>query len=207
MSLTHRAPRTRTRSTKAPPRLVEATARLRVRGDGSIRVVVVADTHGRPHPDSARHIAALRPDAILHAGDIGDLQVLDDLREIAEVVAVRGNIDAHAPDLPDVVTIDVESGERTALRILLLHIAVYGPKLRAEVVRLAAERGAQIVVCGHSHVPFIGQDRGLLVLNAGSIGPRRFMLPIVFGVLDLSPGGLDLRHVDVETGERWSPPG
>jgi putative phosphoesterase len=205
MSLTPRAHRAR--SSPPRPRLVEARARLLARGDGSLRVVVVADTHSRPHPDSARHIAALRPDAILHAGDIGDLQVLDDLGKIAPVVAVRGNIDARAPDLPDVVTIDVESDGRTALRLLLLHIAVVGPKLRADVARLAAERGASIVVCGHSHVPFIGRDRGLLVLNAGSIGPRRFLLPIVFGVLELSAGGLDLRHVDCETGERWSPPG
>lgn len=189
------------------PRLVEARARLLARGDGALRVVVVADTHGRPHPAGLQHIAALRPDAILHAGDIGDLQVLADLRKIAQVVAVRGNIDAREPDLPDVVTIDIDSDERTALRLLLVHIAVVGPKLRADVARLAVERGASIVVCGHSHVPFLGRDRGLLVFNAGSIGPRRFQLPIVFGVLDLSPGGLDLRHIDAETGERWSPPG
>lgn len=206
MTVTHRASRARS-SRAAGPRLVEARARLRAREDGSIRIVVVADTHGHPHPASLQHIAALRPDAILHAGDIGDLHVLDDLREIAEVVAVRGNIDTRAPDLPDAVTVDVESGGRAVLRLLLLHIAVFGPRLRADAARLAAERGASIVVCGHSHVPFLGRDRGLIVFNAGSIGPRRFSLPIVFGVLDLSPGGVDLRHVDVETGERWSPPG
>lgn len=191
----------------ADSRLVEARATVRARPDGSVRIVVVADTHSRPHPDSARHIAALSPDAILHAGDIGDLGVLDGLREVAKVVAVRGNIDVHAPVLPDMVTVDVENDGRAVLRLLLLHIAVYGPKLRADVARLAAERGASLVVCGHSHVPFIGRDRGLVVFNAGSIGPRRFQLPIVFGVLDLSAGRLDLRHVDCETGEAWSPPG
>lgn len=175
--------------------------------DESLRIVVVADTHSRPHPASAQHIAALRPDVILHAGDIGDLDVLEDLRGLAPLLAVRGNIDAHAPDLPDVITIDVQRDERTVLRLLLLHIAVYGPKLRADALRLAGERGASIVLCGHSHVPFIGRDRGFVVFNAGSIGPRRFQLPIVFGVLDLTPSGVALRHVDCETGARWEPPG
>lgn len=212
MSVARKVSRTRSSSAaraygSPTGRLVEARASLRTREDGSFRAVVVADTHSRPHPSSARHIADLRPDVILHGGDIGDLEVLGGLREIAPVVAVRGNIDAHAPDLPDVVTIDVEGPERTVLRMLLTHIAVYGPKLRAEVARLADDRGASIVLCGHSHVPFIGRDRGLLVFNAGSIGPRRFGLPIVFGVLDLSAAGLALRHVDCETGAVWSPPG
>lgn len=212
MSLARRSPRAeRTSSTRprtsARASLVEQRATLSTRADGSLRIVVVADTHSRPHPASAEHIAALRPDAIVHAGDIGDLGVLEDLRKLAPLLAVRGNIDAHAPDLPDVITLDVESGERTVLRILLLHIAVYGPKLRADAFRLAQERGASIVLCGHSHVPFIGRDRGLVVFNAGSIGPRRFLLPIVFGVLDLAPSGVHLRHVDCETGARWEPPG
>lgn len=211
MSAATKVPRTRSSTAArarggAPSRLVEARVTLRTRDDGSFRAVFVADTHSRPHPDAARHIADLRPDVILHGGDIGDLGVLDELRAIAPVVAVRGNIDAHAPELPDVVTIDVANAERPVLRMLLTHIAVYGPKLRAEVTRLADDRGASLVVCGHSHVPFIGRDRGLVVFNAGSIGPRRFMLPIVFGVLDLSAAGLALRHVDCETGAPWSPP-
>jgi hypothetical protein len=62
-----------------------------------------------------------------------------------------------------------------------------------------------MVICGHSHVPFIGRDKGLIVFNPGSIGPRRFQLPIVFGVLRLGPGGISLRHVSCETGETWLP--
>jgi hypothetical protein len=54
-------------------------------------------------------------------------------------------------------------------------------------------------------VPFIGRDRGLLVFNPGSIGPRRFQLPIVFGVLEIEDGQLKMRHVDCETGEVWTP--
>jgi predicted phosphodiesterase len=82
---------------------------------------------------------------------------------------------------------------------------VYGPKLRADALRLAHAAGAKLVVCGHSHVPFIGRDRGLTVFNPGSIGPRRMHLPIVFGVLRVAEGKLSLRHVDCETGRDWLP--
>ena len=169
------------------------------------RIAVVADTHSQPHPQTAKWLTALAPDAILHGGDIGDLEVLDALREIAPVYAVRGNIDTTARDLPDVLNLDVMDGDRR-LRILLTHIAVYGPKLRAEVAAAAKRAGAQLVVCGHSHVPFIGSDRGLTVFNPGSIGPRRFGLPIVFGRIDLATTGVKLAHVSVETGQTWLPP-
>ena len=189
------------------PRLERATAQIRVEGP-SARIVAVADTHSSPHAAMAERLAELRPDAILHAGDIGDLSVLEDLGRAAPLHAVRGNIDTRAHTLPDVLTIDLEGGGR-ALRILMTHIAVYGPKLRADVARMAREAGAALVVCGHSHVPFIGGDRELTVFNPGSIGPRRFSLPIVFGVIDIPPppAGVRLQHIDVATGRPWHPPG
>src|SRR5688572_18808619 len=98
--------------------------------DGALRIVVVADTHSRPHPKSAALIAAERPDHILHAGDVGDLDVLDGLAKIAPVSAVRGNIDAHAPELPDTLTVDVCEGDESVLKMLLLHIGVYGARVR-----------------------------------------------------------------------------
>lgn len=181
-------------------------ATLHTRPDGTLRLGVVADTHSRPHPATLPLLRAREPDAILHAGDIGELEVLDELATVAPVHAVRGNIDVRARDLPDVLTIDIRSGDDLALRILLTHIAVNGPKLRADVVRMAKAADASMVVCGHSHVPFIGEDRGLVMFNPGSAGPRRFSLPILFGTLDVSPGGIRLTHVDCETGERWTPP-
>ena len=193
----------------AAPRLATKAQRLTLRPDGSLRLVVVADTHSQPHPRAAEHLAARAPDAILHAGDIGDLEVLDQLSRIAPVHAIRGNIDIHAPDLPDVLTLDlVRTGEdsQPVLRLLLVHIGVYGPKLRAEVAAMARAHAAQIVVCGHSHVPFLGRDRGLTVFNPGSIGPRRFHLPIVFGTIEVTPAGLRFAHVDCETGAPWTPP-
>lgn len=184
---------------------LEGEAELALSDRGELRVVVVADTHSQPHPLAARRIAALEPTAILHAGDIGKLSVLDDLAQIAPVIAVRGNIDERASDLPDSVSIAVRSGGQTALTLLMMHIAVYGPRIRADAARLAGKHGARLIVCGHSHVPFMGHDRGLTVFNPGSIGPRRFHLPIVFGVLEIGAGKLSVRHVDCETGQAWSP--
>ncbi|HMI84779.1 MAG TPA: metallophosphoesterase family protein [Polyangiaceae bacterium] len=186
--------------------LVMKTVTLPVRDDGSLRLAIVADTHSAPHRAAATLLAARRPDAILHAGDIGDLAVLDALSTVAPVLAVRGNIDVRAPGLPDVLTLNLVSNADLALRILLVHIAVNGPKLRADIVRLARAAEASLVVCGHSHVPFIGRDRGLTVFNPGSIGPRRFHLPILFGILDLMPTEVRLAHVDCETGNAWNPP-
>jgi len=188
----------------APP-LVKQRAELRLPAGGSCRIVAVADTHSFPHERTHALIAALAPHAILHAGDIGDLTVLDRLQEIAPLFAIRGNIDTRAPQLPDALTVDLGAGGGTLLSILIVHIGVHGPKLRADAARLAREEGAGVVVCGHSHVPFIGMDKGLAVFNPGSIGPRRFRLPIVFGVMEIAPSGLRLHHVDCETGERWQP--
>jgi putative phosphoesterase len=180
---------------------------LPVNQTGALRLAVVADTHGRPHPAASGLIAAHRPDAILHAGDIGDLGVLDALAEVAPVHAVLGNIDDRASGLPDALTLTV-TGEDGAPRVTLLitHIAVAGPRLMPQVAGMAQTERASLVVCGHSHVPFIGRDRGLSVFNPGSIGPRRFSLPIVFGLLELAAGRLSLQHVDCETGARWMPP-
>lgn len=186
---------------------------LEVGPAGRLRIAVVADTHGKPHPDADRHLRDLAPDAILHAGDIGDVAVLDDLATIAPVLAVRGNIDPADGPAPDAMTIPITVAGATAdaprvpiAAILLQHIAVAGPRLRADPRRLAAAEQANLVVCGHSHVPFLARDGGVVVFNPGSIGPRRFGLPIVFGVIDVTTTGIGIHHVDCETGQRWAPP-
>jgi putative phosphoesterase len=185
--------------------LLQADATLELDEHGGLRLAIVADTHSHPHPKAASRLAELEPTAILHAGDIGDLGVLDELAKIAPVIAVRGNIDERASHVPDVITIDVRAGGESALKLLLMHIAVYGPKIRGDAARLAATQGARVIVCGHSHVPFVGRDRGLTVFNPGSIGPRRMHLPIVFGVLEIAAAKLSLRHIDCETGQPWAP--
>jgi uncharacterized protein len=179
---------------------------LQTRPDGSYRFAVVADTHGKPHPATLERLAELRPDTILHAGDIGALAVLDQLAQVAPVLAVRGNIDAQTSQVPEQLTVELSSGDALRLRLLLVHIAVYGPKLRADIARRASSERASLVVCGHSHVPFIGRDRGISLFNPGSIGPRRFQLPIVLGSIEVSSGSARLAHIDCETGKTWLPP-
>jgi putative phosphoesterase len=188
-----------------PARLNKQADTFALRPDGTAMLAVVADTHSHPHAAWRERLTAIAPDAILHAGDIGDSQVIADLATIAPVFVVRGNIDGHA-EFPDVLTLDLVGADRR-LRVLMTHIAVNGPRLRAEVARLARDAQASLVVCGHSHVPFIGQDRGLTVFNPGSIGPRRFQLPIVFGTLAVTARGVRLAHIDCETGRTWLPPG
>ena len=69
----------------------------------------------------------------------------------------------------------------------------------------ARAREAGLVVCGHSHVPLIARDRDLAVFNPGSVGPRRFQLPIVFGLIEVSSSAVRLAHIDCETGQAWKP--
>lgn len=191
------------RRAPAIPTIARA-ATLPLAEDGTLTLAVVADTHAQPHEATAARLAEVAPAAILHAGDIGDEAVIERLAAHAPVYAVRGNIDGRSTQ-PDVWTIAL-TGART-LRIFMTHIAVRGPRLLPEVARAAQAEGADLVVCGHSHVPFIGRDRGLVVFNPGSIGPRRFSLPIVFGTITVGPDGVRLAHVDCETGRPWRPPG
>ena len=170
-----------------------------------LTVGVIADTHSKMHPSTLPLLNEVAPDHILHAGDIGALSVLDELATVAPLTVVRGNIDEANGDQPDFVTVRVKDGEHILSTWLLTHIAVRGPKLRRPAYELAAELGAQVLICGHSHVPLVTMDRGIAVFNPGSVGPRRFSLPITFGVIRLDAQGISFRHINCETGTRWSP--
>ena len=169
------------------------------------RVAVVADTHSRPHPNLSELLRSLKPDVILHAGDIGDLTVLDTLAAIAPLHVVRGNIDGRDDGLPDSLRLDIVAGADRLLTIYMTHIAVYGPRLNKQSREWAQRHSADLVVCGHSHVPLLLRDRGIPVFNPGSCGPRRFALPILFGTMELSDSGTRFQHIDCETGQPWRP--
>jgi len=127
---------------------------------------VISDTHGLLRPEA---VAALRGcELIIHAGDVGDAAVLDGLRTIAPTFAIRGNIDtaAWAASLPPADTVEV--GE---LSFYVLHNI-------ADLDLDPATAGFAAVVYGHSHQPSIGRNDGILYLNPGSAGPRRFRLPV-----------------------------
>src|SRR5262249_29175795 len=122
---------------------------------------------------------ALRGSAhILHAGDMGTPEILDKLREIAPVIAVRGNVDhgAWASALPksDIVEID-------GVSIYMLHIL-------AELDLKPEAAGFSVVVYGHSHKPASEVKSGVLYFNPGSAGPRRFKLPVTVGKLIVAGG-------------------
>jgi uncharacterized protein len=187
------------------PTFISARAQVPLKADGTLRVGLVADTHSRPDARGLAQLEALGPDVIFHAGDIGDRAVLDTFGAIAPVHAVRGNIDERAHDLPDGLTLELTHRGVTQLTIFLTHIALAGPRLRADAAKRARAARASLVLCGHSHVPFAGQEKGLTVFNPGSIGPRRFTLPILYGVMEVGAAGVSLRHVDCETGKRWEP--
>lgn len=176
------------------------------RADGTLRLAVVADTHSRVDAAGLAQLHALAPQAILHAGDVGARHALEALEAIAPVHVVRGNIDGRSSAWPEALLVRLTDGATPVLTLLLTHVALAGPHLRAAVAQQARNAGASLVVCGHSHVPFLGVSRGLTVFNPGSIGPRRFALPIVFGVLELDRVQVRLRHVDAQTGAPWCPP-
>ena len=137
---------------------------------------VISDTHGLLRPQA---VEALRGVAhILHAGDIGAPEVLEELRKLAPVTAVRGNVDtaswARGIPLNQVVEIEGES-------IYMLHIL-------AELDLKPEAAGFGVVVYGHSHKPSSEVKNGVLYFNPGSAGPKRFKLPVTVGKLMLEAG-------------------
>jgi hypothetical protein len=150
------------------------------------RVGLISDTHGllRAEALQALHGSHL----IIHAGDVGKAEILDELRNIAPVVAVRGNVDTEewAKGLPESAV--VETG---AVRIYVLHDAK-----ALDLEPRAA--GFHIVVSGHSHQPGRSERNGVTYINPGSAGPRRFDLPVTVARLDLGKSPWTLEFVDLE---------
>ena len=144
-----------------------------------MRVGVISDTHGLLRPEA---VAALRDvEHILHAGDVGEAEILDRLARIAPVTAIRGNVDrgGRCGRLPE--TELVELGGQS---IYMLH-----DRMALDLDPVAAGIGA--VVFGHSHQPAIEWVKGVLYFNPGSAGPRRFSLPVSVGFLEISESGID----------------
>lgn len=132
---------------------------------------VISDTHGLLRPEA---VDALRgSELILHAGDVGSLDIIDDLRRIAPVKAVRGNVDSSPwfDALPQIEAIEIGG-----LTLYMLH------DLKQLDLNPAAA-GLAAVICGHSHKPLNEVRQGVLYFNPASAGPRRFNLPICVGRL------------------------
>ncbi|HEX3437847.1 MAG TPA: metallophosphoesterase family protein [Pseudacidobacterium sp.] len=139
-----------------------------------MRIGVISDTHGLLRPEA---VTALRDvEHILHAGDVGNAVVLEQLAQIAPVTAIRGNVDRNGPcaRLPATELVELAGSS-----IYMLH-DVQGLDLDPKAA------GIHIVVSGHSHKPLIEWKKEVLYFNPGSAGPRRFSLPVSLGFIEIS---------------------
>jgi uncharacterized protein len=141
-------------------------------------VGILSDTHGLLRPEAIKALRGV--DHILHAGDVGDPSILDSLSAIAPLSAIRGNIDAHGPcsHLPVTEVIDLHGHT-----FYMLHD---GQALDLDPVAA----GFAAVISGHSHRPLIEWRNGVLYLNPGSAGPRRFSLPVSLAILTIRADSL-----------------
>ncbi len=155
-----------------------------------LRIGVISDTHGL-FDEAIRSIFA-GVDAIIHAGDIGKLQVIDRLEEIAQVFAVRGNNDSIGP-LPD-----ERVEELAGRRVLIRHIFGELGQLKAGDKKIVEQLRLDIVVFGHSHRPYQQMLGKTMLFNPGSAGPRRFSLPRTVGLLSLKPSGAEARIIGLQ---------
>jgi hypothetical protein len=148
---------------------------------------VISDTHGLLRPEAVH--ALYGSNRILHAGDIGDPEILEALAQIAPVIAVRGNIDtgSWARTLPE-----TEVLEAGGVSIYMLHDLG-----RLDLKPEAA--GFRVVIYGHSHQPKIEDKDGVLYFNPGSAGPRRFRLPVSVGQLMIMAGKVKAELVELES--------
>jgi len=147
---------------------------------------VISDTHGLLRPQAVAALCGCSP--IIHAGDIGRPEILDELRRMAPVFAVRGNVDKGpwAMELPETEIVTVED-----FWLYVLH------DLNALDLE-PATAGFRAVITGHSHQPKIETKDGVLYLNPGSAGPRRFDLPVSVGRLALSGAELRAEIINLE---------
>jgi putative phosphoesterase len=144
----------------------------------TFRVGIISDTHGLLRPEAEHRLIGV--DQIIHGGDIGHPDIIDALRKIAPVAAIRGNVDTGywADEYAD-----TELVRFAGRAIFVLHDL---KALQIDPVAL----GIDVVVSGHSHVPKIDTVGGVLYLNPGSAGRRRFKLPITLATLEITPDGL-----------------
>jgi putative phosphoesterase len=151
----------------------------------AIRVGLISDTHDLLRPQAIDFLRG--SDVIIHAGDICDPTIIEELARIAPVTAVRGNNDvgAWARRLP----------ETELVKIGGIYIYVIHDLAQLDIDPIAA--GVQVVISGHSHKPGIEQRDGVVFVNSGSAGPRRFKLPISVAELVIAGGSLSARLVEL----------
>ncbi|MBI3063210.1 MAG: metallophosphoesterase family protein [Deltaproteobacteria bacterium] len=146
---------------------------------------VISDTHGLLRPEALK--ALRRSDLIIHAGDIGKPEVIEALKSIAPVVAIRGNNDKDkwAREFPETAVVKIGK-----VRIYVIHNI-------KELEIDPAAAGFRVVISGHSHRPSVVERGGVLFLNPGSAGPRRFKLPVAIARLRVKRESVTCRIVEL----------
>ena len=144
---------------------------------------LISDTHGLVRPEALRAFQGV--EAIIHAGDIEDPATLTTLRAIAPVTAVRGNVDTArwARRLPSTAVLELDPG-----RVYVLHA------LR-DLAIVPEMAGITVVVSGHTHQPAREERNGVLFVNPGSAGPRRFSAPVSLALLHLEDAAVEVEFV------------
>ncbi len=151
---------------------------------------LISDTHGLMRPEALAALAGV--DLIVHAGDVGKPRILDQLRSIAPVLAVRGNVDKGDWALRLPMTAVVEVGPASA------PAAIYVLHDLQQLDLDPAAAGLHFVVSGHSHKPGRTERAGVIYVNPGSAGPRRFRLPITLARLNLRQSPWQVEFVELE---------
>jgi putative phosphoesterase len=156
-----------------------------------MKVGIISDTHGLLRPEVFTVFAGV--EHILHAGDIGPADLLVELEAIAPVTAVWGNTDGWEVHgrVPEVARVEL-----AGVRVTVVHGMQVGSPTPERVA--AAYPDADLVVFGHSHRPVIEQVGGVLAVNPGSAGPRRFQGPVTVALAELSPGRTSARLVELQ---------
>jgi putative phosphoesterase len=151
-----------------------------------VTVGLISDTHGLLRPDALRRLAGA--ELIIHAGDVGKVEILAALSAIAPVMAVRGNVDRtqELSFLPETAFAEADSR-----RIYVLHNI-------AQIDVDPAAAGFDVIVFGHSHKQELYTKSGVMFVNPGSAGPRRFRLPISIALLNTAAEPMEARFVEIE---------
>jgi uncharacterized protein len=155
-----------------------------------LKLGLISDTHGLLRPEVFTVFEGV--DRILHAGDVGDRDILVELASIAPVTAVWGNTDGGElrDALPETAELDLNG-----LRIRILHGQRFGSPTAKTVA--AANHDVGMVVFGHSHTPEIERIGSVLAVNPGSAGPARFSLPITAAIAEIRNGSAEARLVEL----------
>jgi putative phosphoesterase len=153
--------------------------------DGAVTIGVISDTHGLLRPEAVRALAG--SSFIVHGGDVGRESILRDLERIAPVTVVRGNTDTElwAERLPHTNVL-----EAAGVRIYVLHDLA-----ELDIDPVAAHM--TVVVYGHSHRPALEHRDGVLFLNPGAAGPRRFTLPVTIARLTVDAGRAEAEIIEI----------